>query len=87
MELQQTVGDSASQQCCCVAHTAFPHHIPPMMFDRAWANSIERRDFFIGKTAPNTLKDFAFPYGQFSSPLPTFLHHSPIPTEGKSIER
>lgn len=73
MELQQTDGDTASQQCRCVAHTPFPHHIPPMMFDRAWANSISRRDLFIGKTAPNTLKDFAFPYSQFPSHLPTFI--------------
>jgi len=78
MELQQTAGDPASQQFRCAAHTPFPHHIPPMMFDRAWTNSIDRRNLFIGKTAPNTLKDFAFPNGQCSGPLPTFPHHSPI---------
>lgn len=69
MELQQTAGDPASQQFRCAAHTPFPHHIPPMMFDRAWTNSIDSRDLFIGKTAPNTLKDFAFPNGQCSGPL------------------
>jgi hypothetical protein len=35
-----------------------------MVLDGAVTDSIAGRDFFIGKTGPNTLKNIAFPNGQ-----------------------